>query len=387
MPVPNRIAALAPEMTEWRHHLHAHPELMFDVHDTAAFVADKLRAFGVDEVVEGVGRTGVVGLIHGQGEGPVMGLRADMDALPIEEAPDRPWKSTVPGRMHACGHDGHSTILLGAAKYLAETRAFAGTVAVIFQPAEEGGGSGRVMVEDGLMDRFGIGRVFALHNWPGLPLGEIEVSPGPAMAAADEFAITVEGTGAHAAYPHKGVDPVLVASHIVTALQGLVARETSPLASVVVSVTQFHAGSAFNVIPARAELRGTVRTLDEDLRQRTVTRMREMAEGIAAAHGARATLDYSFGNPVTVNDADQAAFAAEVARDVAGAANVRDTRPPEMGGEDFSFMLQARPGAYIFLGQGDSAPLHHPDYDFNDEAAPLGASLFARLVEIAQPAR
>ncbi|MSU90221.1 amidohydrolase [Rhodobacteraceae bacterium 2CG4] len=385
MAVLNRIAEFRDDMTAWRQHLHAHPELMFDTHQTAAFVVERLRDFGVDTIETGIGRTGVVALIRGQADGPAIGLRADMDALPIAEAPDRAYKSTVPGKMHACGHDGHTTILLGAARYLAETRNFAGTVALIFQPAEEGGGGAKEMVDEGLMDRFGIERVFALHNWPGVPVGRIEMNAGPAMAASDVFTITVNGRGAHAAYPQNSIDPIAVGAQIVQALQTISARNLSPLEQAVISVTEFHAGTTNNVIPPHAVLAGTVRTLDEDLRQRLAVRLREVCEGVAAAQGATVAIDYEFGYPVTVNHDAEVAFAAQAAADVVGAENVFDQRRAEMGAEDFAYMLQARPGAYVFLGQGDSAPLHHPDYDFNDEAAPIGASYFVRLVERGLP--
>ncbi len=387
MPIINRIADFHDEMKAWRRHLHSIPELLYDTHETAAFVTERLQEFGVDEIVTGIGRTGVVGVIRGQGgDGEVIGLRADMDALPIQEAQDRPYKSTRPGKMHACGHDGHTTMLLGAAKYLAETRNFAGSVALIFQPAEEGGGGGKAMLDDGLMERFGIGQVYGLHNWPGLEVGCIETRPGPLMAAADQFEITLTGHGAHAAQPHASTDPVVVAAALVQALQSIVSRGVDPLEAAVVSVTQVHAGTAFNVIPETAWLCGTVRTLSGDVQAHIETRMGELAELIAGAYGAKAEVIYRRGYPVTVNDAAKTAFAAEVAADVVGAERVAAERAPEMGAEDFSFMLEARPGAYVYLGQGDSAGLHHPDYDFNDEISPIGASYFVRLVETAQPA-
>jgi hippurate hydrolase len=386
MPVLNRIADFHDDMTGWRRHLHQMPELLYDTVQTAAFVADRLRDFGVDEVVTGIGRTGVVGVIRGQGAGPVIGLRADMDALPITEAQDRPWKSRVPGVMHACGHDGHTTMLLGAARYLAETRNFAGRVALVFQPAEEGGAGGKAMLDDGLMDRFGIDRIFAMHNWPGMETGRIETRPGPVMAAADQFEITIEGKGAHAAQPDLGVDPVVVAAAIVQAAQTIVARSVDPLDSAVVSITQVRAGTAHNIIPETAWMSGTVRTLRAEVQDRIEAHLDRMVRAVAEAHGARARIDYTRGYPVTVNDAAATAFAAHVAESVVGAARVDAARPPEMGAEDFSYMLQARPGAYVYLGQGDTAGLHHPDYDFNDDILPVGASFFARLVEMAQPA-
>ncbi len=385
MPVINRIADFASDMKEWRQHLHAHPELLFETHETSAFVVERLKEFGVDEVATGIGRTGVVGVIKGQGEGPMIGLRADMDALPIQEVRDLPYKSKVDGKMHACGHDGHTTMLLGAARYLAETRNFAGSVALIFQPAEEGGGGGREMVEDGMMERFGIGRVFGMHNWPGLPLGKIEMTPGPTMAAADTFDIVIKGFGAHAAYPHDSVDPIVVGMAVGQAMQSIVARNVDPIDTAVVSITKFIAGTAHNVIAEEALLAGTVRTLREETRQDIAKKIKALAEGVAAAHGASAEVDYRFGYPVTINDPQEAAFAARVAEKLVGAENVDSERAAEMGAEDFSYMLQKVPGAYVFVGQGDTAGLHHPEYDFNDEAAPIGASLYARLVEEAQP--
>jgi hippurate hydrolase len=386
MPIINRFAEMQPEIAAWRRDFHAHPELLFDVHRTAGIVAAKLREFGVDEVVEGIGRTGVVGVIRGRGEGGgTVGLRADMDALPIQELRDLPHKSTVPGKMHACGHDGHTAMLLGAAKYLAETRNFAGTVAVIFQPAEEGGGGGREMVSDGMMERFGIERVFGLHNGPGLPAGTFHLRPGPLMAAADFFDVVVTGKGGHAAKPDECIDPVVVATQIVHGFQTIVSRNTDPIGSAVISVTQMRAGDAYNVIPQTAEIMGTVRTLDAGMRDMVERRMGEMCRGIAAAHGAEVHLDYRRNYPVTRNDADEAAFAAEVAAKVAGEGAVDAEAQPVMGGEDFSFMLEARPGAFVFLGQGDTAGLHHPEYDFNDEIIPAGCSYWVTLAESALP--
>ncbi|MCV2881369.1 M20 aminoacylase family protein [Actibacterium sp. XHP0104] len=386
MPVRNRFAELHDEITAWRHDFHTHPELMFDTHRTAARVAALLTAMGCDEVATGIGRTGVVGVIHGRNgaSGKVIGLRADMDALPITEATGAAYASSEPGKMHACGHDGHSSMLLGAAKYLAETRNFDGTAVVIFQPAEEGGGGGREMVEDGLMDRFGIDEVYALHNLPGLPVGQFAIRPGAIMAAADEFHITVTGRGGHAAKPQATVDTTLVASHIVVALQSIVSRNTDPLREAVLTVSAFHTDStAYNVIPQTAVLRGTVRSMDETTRDLIVKRLHEVAQGIAASFGARAEVSYNYGYPVTVNASEQTEFAAEVARGVAG--EIDTEADPMMAAEDFSYMLNARPGAYIFLGNGDSAMLHHPEYDFADEAIPYGCSWFASLIEQRMP--
>jgi hippurate hydrolase len=392
MPIVNRIAEFHPEIREWRRDLHAHPELMFDVHRTAKTVADKLRAFGCDEVVPGIGRTGVVGVIRGRkdaggGRAKVIGLRADMDALPIEEATGLPYKSTTPGKMHACGHDGHTAMLLGAAKYLAETRNFGGTAVVIFQPAEEGGGGGREMVNDGMMDRFGIEEVYGMHNYPGMPVGQFGMRAGPIMAAADYVSIEIEGKGAHAARPHLGIDPILIGSQIVNQLQSIVSRNVDPLESGVVSICVFQAGTTNNVIPQTANLAGTIRSLTDKVRDLLEKRVREIAEGVAALHGASVKLRYTRGYPVTVNHAEQTSFAAGVASEIAGKDRVNDTLPPMMGAEDFSYMLNARPGAFIFVGNGESsAGLHHPAYDFNDEIIPLGSSYWVRLVEKALPA-
>jgi hippurate hydrolase len=385
MPVINRIADFHDEMAGWRRHLHQIPELDFDLHETASFVAERLRAFGVDEVVEGIAKTGIVGLIHGRAPGPVIGLRADMDALPITEATGKPWASRNPGVMHACGHDGHTTILLGAAKYLAETRNFAGTVALIFQPSEEMSGGAQVMCAEGMMDRFGIGRVFGLHNVPGIPLGRIETRPGALMAAADQFEITLRGRGGHAAFPHECRDPMPAALQIGMALNTITARMTDPLAAAVVSLTVFQAGTATNIIPETIRLAGTVRTLDETVRRTIAAQIERIATHTAAASGVTAETVYEFGYPVTMNDPAETAFAVRVATEVVGDANVEADRPSEMGAEDFSYMLEQRPGAYVFLGTGPGAGLHHPEFDYNDEASPFGASWFVRLVETAQP--
>ena len=385
MPVLNRIAALAPEMQGWRHHLHRHPELGFDCHQTAAFVAARLREFGVDEIHEGIAETGIVAIINGRapGRGVTLGLRADMDALPIHEATGADHASEIAGKMHACGHDGHTTMLLGAAKYLAETRNFAGRVALIFQPAEEDGGGGGAMVREGIMDRFGITEVYALHNNPGQPVGQFDTTPGPIMAAVDTFEIHVQGRGGHAAMPHNTADPITAAVGIVTAIQTIVSRNHEAIEDLVVSVTQIHAGSAENIVPDTAFINGTVRSFRPQVKAMVKDRLAAIVAGQAAAYGVTARLDYNDYYPATINDAGRTAFAVEVAREVSGA--VRDDAGREMGAEDFSYMLEARPGAYLFLGQGDSAGLHHPAYDFNDEIAPIGASFFARLVERAQP--
>ena len=388
MPIVNRIADQHREITEWRRDFHAHPELLYDVHRTASSVADKLKAFGCDEVVTGIGRTGVVGVIRGwKGKSDkTIGLRADMDALPIEEATDLPYKSTVPGKMHACGHDGHTAMLLGAARYLAETRNFAGTAVIIFQPAEEGGAGGKAMVQDGLMERFGINEIYGMHNYPGMPVGEFGLRPGAIMAAADYVQIDIEGKGAHAARPHLGIDTVLVGAQIINALQSIVSRNVDPLEAAVVSICMFHAGSTDNVIPQTAQLRGTARSLIPEVQELLEKRVPEIAETTAKLYGAKATVKYRRGYPVLKNHVVQADFAASVAAQIAGADKVDTSLAPVMGAEDFSFMLNARPGAFIFVGNGDSAGLHHPAYNFNDEVIPIGTSYWAKLVETALPA-
>lgn len=387
MPALDRIQAFSDDITAWRHDLHAHPELLYDVERTAGFVADTLASFGCDEVVTGIGRTGVVGVIRGRGgrSNRAIGLRADMDALPIQEVRDLAYRSTVPGRMHACGHDGHTAMLLGAARYLAETRDFDGQAVLIFQPAEEGGGGGEAMVEDGLMERFGIEAVYGMHNIPGLAVGRFAIRPGPIMASTDRFTITIEGRGGHAALPHAAVDSVVVASHVVLALQSIVSRNVDPLQSAVVSVCALEAGEAFNVLPQSVTLRGTVRALSAEVRALIKARIVALTEGIARAHGAAGSVDFGSSYPVTENDPAEAAFVADVAAGLVGEDRVERNVAPMMAAEDFSYMLERRPGAYLFLGNGDSAPLHHPHYDFNDAAAPLGAALWARLVETGLP--
>ncbi len=385
MPVVNRIADYAADMAKWRQHLHTIPELEFECYETAAFVAERLREFGVDELHEGIAKTGMVAIINGQGEGPTIGLRADMDALPITEETGVDYASKNPGKMHACGHDGHTTMLLGAARYLAETRNFAGRVALIFQPAEEEGGGAGVMVEEGIMDRFDISQVYGIHNTPGRPEGLFETTPGPLMAAVDTFEIHIQGVGGHGAMPHETRDPVMAACGMAQAIQTIVSRNHYALDDLVVSVTQIHTGTVNNVIPDTAYLNGTVRTFDPAVQRMVKERMAQIVAGQAASYGVEAKLDYQEGYPATINDADKAAFAAEVARDVSGAERVKDDAGREMGAEDFSYMLQARPGAYLFMGQGDGAGLHHPKYNFNDDVAPIGASFFARIVEKAQP--
>ncbi|MEQ1953754.1 M20 aminoacylase family protein [Mesorhizobium sp. CN2-181] len=382
MPILNRVAELQDEVAGWRRHIHQNPELQYDVFETARFVEQKLKEFGCDEVAPGIGRTGVVGIIKGRlGEGRTVGLRADMDALPIRETTGKPYASKNHGKMHACGHDGHTAMLLGAAKYLAETRNFAGSVAVIFQPAEEGGAGGLAMVKDGMMERFGIQKVYGMHNMPGLPLGHFAIRPGPIMAATAEFTITVKGRGGHAAQPHRTIDPIVVGSHLVVALQTVASRSTDPVDSLVVTVTKFHGGDAYNVIPEHVEVAGTVRTLRKEVAASARERMQAICDGVAASFGASIHFDFDANYPVTVNDAEQAEFAGDVATVIAGEAQVHRGIPPLMGGEDFSYMLEARPGAFIFIGNGESANLHHPAYDFNDEVIPHGVSYWVRLAE------
>jgi len=384
MPIVNRVADLHNEIKEWRRDFHAHPELRFDVHRTAGSVAEKLKGFGCDEVVPGIGRTGVVGVIRGRKTGSkVIGLRADMDALPLEEETGLPYKSSVSGKMHACGHDGHMAMLLGAAKYLAETRNFAGTAVVIFQPAEEGGAGALAMIKDGLISRFGIQEVYGMHNFPGLPVGEFAIRPGAIMAAADHLQIQIDGKGGHAARPHLSIDTILVGAQMINQLQSIVARNVDPLESAVVSVCTFQAGHADNVIPQHALLRGTARSFTPQVRELLHKRIGELVEGTARMYGASAKVTYTSGYPVVVNHERQTAFAADVAREIAGKDKVDTAVPPVMGAEDFSFMLQERPGAFIFVGNGDSAGLHHPAYDFNDDTIPVGTSYWVRLAETA----
>ena len=385
MPIVNRVAEFQPDIQAWRRDIHQHPELLYEVHRTAAFVAERLREFGCDEVITGLGRTGVVGVIKGnrpagQGDMKAIGLRADMDALPIEEATNLPYASRTKGLMHACGHDGHTAMLLGAARYLAETRNFAGDAVVIFQPAEEGGAGAAAMIKDGLMDRFGIQQVYGMHNGPGIPVGSFAIRPGPIMAATDSIDIEIEGLGGHAARPHICIDSVLVGSQLITALQSIVSRSVDPLESAVISICEFHAGNARNVIPQTAVLRGTVRTLTPEVRQLVEKRVREVVAGVAQITGAKIELNYERGYPVTVNHASQTDLATRIAKEIAGADNVHET-PPMMGAEDFAYMLEARPGAFIFCGNGNSAGLHHPAYNFNDEAIVYGTSYWIKLVE------
>lgn len=386
--IDSRVVPQLDAITAWRRDLHQHPELGFDVHRTAGFVADKLRLFGADEVVEGVGRTGVVGVIKGRSSasGKCVGLRADMDALPINEQTGLDYRSTTDGKMHACGHDGHTAMLLGAARVLCESRQFDGTAVVIFQPAEEAGAGGRVMVEDGLMERFGIEQVYGMHNLPNMPLGEFGVRVGPIMAAVDTFHITLEGRGGHAAMPHLCIDTMVVAAKVICALQHVAARQADPLDAVVVSVTSIESdNNTYNVLPQTVSLKGTVRALTDKVQDATEAQVKELVTHTAKAYGAQANIKYWRGYPATINSANEAAMSAKVARSVVGSEQVNDNIAPLMGAEDFSYMLNKRPGAFVFIGNGDSAGLHHPKYNFNDNAIAYGCSYWVSLIEELMP--
>lgn len=386
MPIKNRLAEMHDEITGWRRDIHQHPEILYDTHRTSALVAEKLNEFGCDEVVTGIGRTGVVGVIRGKSDtrGRVIGLRADMDALPMQEQTGLDYASEIPNAMHACGHDGHTAMVLGAAKYLAETRNFDGTAIVIFQPAEEGGNGAEAMCKDGLMDRFGIQEVYAMHNVPGVPTGQFAIRSGPLLAAADEFDIHLEGRGGHAAKPHQTIDTTVMLSQLIVALQTIVSRNADPILQAVLSVTSVETSSkAFNVIPQSARIRGTVRTHSNELRDLIEQRLKEVSEGTAATFGGSVNVTYTRGVPVTINAEAQTGYAAEAAVSVGGSCI---EAPMVMGGEDFSFMLEERPGAFIVLGNGDSVGLHHPEYNFNDEIIPIGCSWFAEMVERRMPA-
>lgn len=387
MPVINRIAEFADEIAAWRQDFHAHPEILYEVERTAGIVADKLREFGCDEVITGIGRTGVVAIIEGRlnTSGRTIGLRADMDALPVTERTGKAYASTVPGKMHACGHDGHTAMLLGAAKYLAETRNFDGRIALIFQPAEEGGAGGKAMLDDGLVANFGIDEFYGMHNWPGMPAGEFGIRVGGIMAATDRFYIDIDGKGGHAARPQTTIDPILVAANMIVGLQSIVSRNVDPLQSAVLSVTIVEAGEADNVISSSAKITGTVRTLDSGVQDQIEARLEAFVPQFALSFGATAKVRYARGYPVTVNWPEQTAFAAGVASEVVGVERVDADTQPSMGGEDFSFMLEKRPGAYIFVGNGDSAELHTDGYDFNDAVIPVGTSYWVKLAERALP--
>lgn len=385
MPILNRIASFSEEMKGWRRHLHAHPELSFDCHQTAAYIAARLQEIGVDEIHSGIGQTGIVAIINGQGRGPTIGLRADMDALPIEEMTGATYASSVPGKMHACGHDGHVTMLLGAAKYLSETRRFSGRVALVFQPAEEDGAGGQAMVQDGLISRFDISQIYALHNAPNIAFGNFLTRAGPLMASVDTATVKITGRGGHGATPHECIDPVVAVVAMVQAIQTIIPRNIYALDEAVISVTQIHTGTASNIIPEEAMFCATIRAFRPEVREMLKTRFYEIVGGTAAAFNVRAEIDYDWGYPATVNDEAAADFACKVAQQVVGEDSVNGTSVREMGSEDFSYMLQACKGAYLFLGTGPGAGLHHAAYDFNDEISPVGASFFAQLVETAQP--
>ena len=385
MPVVNRIASFADEMAGWRRHLHLNPEHGFDCHDTARFIVEKLNDFGVTDIYTGIAKTGVIAIIEGQKSGPTIGLRADMDALPLTETSGVPWSSKREGLMHACGHDGHTAMLLGAAKYLAETRNFCGRVALIFQPAEENYGGAKVMVQEGIMNRYDISEIYAIHNTPGTKLGNFYTSPGPIMAGADVFHLDIKGVGGHGAYPHESCDPVMTAVAIAQAFQSIVSRNVDPIDKLVISVTQIHTGTTDNIIPDTAYLNGTIRTFEKAVQSLVKKRMEEIVKGHAQSFGVEADLRYEEGYPPTINDTKKSAFAIKVAEEIVGEENVSIAQGVEMGAEDFSYMLNERPGAYLFLGIGKAAGLHNSNYDFNDSASPYGASFFARLVETAQP--
>ena len=392
-PVSNSIAAMIPELTEWRRDLHRHPELGYDVPRTARLVADRLRGFGFDEVIEGVGKTGVLGLLHGA-DGPAVGaekrvlFRADMDALPIHEATGAEYASNATGRMHACGHDGHTTMLLGAARRLAETREFDGTLVFCFQPAEEGEAGAQAMIDDGMLERFPVKGAYAVHNWPGVPVGAFGVVRGPAMAATGKFHITVEGVGGHAAFPHLSRDPIVAAAAIVTAAQTIVSRVVDPLDPAVVSITAIHGGEAFNVIPSRVEMKCNIRCFSDAVGKTIEAELRRICADTGSALGARVTVETGAGIPYppTVNHHAETEIALEAMRAVAGPENVRDDVRPVMGAEDFAFVLRQVPGAYVFVGNGDSAMLHNPRYDFSDAALPYGVAYWVELARRVLPA-
>ena len=388
MPILNSIAALADDMAAWRHDFHEHPELMYEVHRTAGIVAERLREFGCDEVVTGIGRTGVVGVIRGRktGSGRIIGLRADMDALPMEENTNLPWRSTIPGRFHGCGHDGHTTMLLGTARYLAETRNFDGTVHFIFQPAEEGLGGARAMIKDGLFQKFPCDELYGLHNAPDLAHGEIAILPGPAMAGADFFDIKISGYGAHGAMPERSKDAVVIATSVAQAIQTIVSRNVEPLQAAVVSITQIHAGSAYNVIPGDAWLCGTVRAFSDSVRALVRERMRAICAGMAAAFNCEIDVDIRDTFSVLVNQEEQSKVVEEVARTVVEPSKVLTRSTPKMGSEDFADMLQTIPGAYFWVGHDGSVPVHNPGYVLDDKILPIGASMFARIIETRMPA-
>ena len=386
MPIKNRFAEMLDDIAAWRRDIHQNPELLFETPRTSAFVAEKLREFGCDEVVEGIGRTGVVGVIKGgnTSSGKVIGLRADMDALPMQEQTGLDYASKIDGAMHACGHDGHTAMLLGAAKYLTETRNFDGTTVLIFQPAEEGGGGGKEMCDDGMMARWNINEVYGMHNMPGMPVGNFAIRAGSFFAATDTFDLVLEGLGGHAAKPHETIDTTVMSSHLILALQTIASRNADPIDQIVVSVTSVETSSkAYNVIPQNVYLKGTVRTMSKEMRILAEKRISEICDGIASAFGGTIEVTYRRGYPVMVNHEDQTKFAAEVARSVSGSCEEADL---VMGGEDFSYLLEERPGAYILVGNGNTAMVHHPMYNFDDNVIPAGCSWWSELIEKRMPA-
>ena len=385
MPIINQIADYYEEMKEWRRHLHANPELGFECYNTSGFVIQKLKEFGIDKIYTGIAKTGLVAIINGKKKGKTIGLRADMDALPLTEEIDHNYKSKVNGVMHACGHDGHTTMLLGAAKYLVDTKNFAGQVALIFQPAEEKGGGAAEMCKEGIMDKFSIDEVYGIHTLPGSPLGKFETNSNTVFAASDDFLINITGNGGHGAYPEQTVDPVMIATQISQGIQSITARNINALKPVVISVTQIHTGTAYNIIPETASINGTVRTLTEETQELVKQRMTEICNGYSLAFKGKIELIYNYGYPATINYEKEAAFAIEVAEEISGKKNVDGNAKPDMGAEDFSFMLHERPGAFLNLGQGNGPGVHNTKFDFNDDLSPIGASFFVKLIEKGLP--
>ena len=385
MAILNSIAGFENDMAKWRRHLHQNPELGRDCYKTAEYIQERLKEFGITEIHTGYASTGIVAIIEGQTSGRTIGLRADMDALPITENTGMPYSSKNEGVMHACGHDGHTTMLLGAARYLSETRNFSGRVALIFQPDEEATGGAEVMVEEGILEQFKIEEVYALHNIPGHDVGVMYTRPGPIMAGADSFNVEIRGKGGHAAYPHEVKDPIVAALSIAQAFQTIVSRNNIPSDDLVISITQVHSGTTDNVIPETAFLNGTVRTFDLSVQEMVINRMEKIISGFSISFEVDAKFNYEKGYPPTINHEEKTNFAIEVAKEVCGSDKVLTSVGKEMGAEDFSYMLQKRPGVYLFMGIGEGAGLHNPNYDFNDAAAPVGASFFARLIEKALP--
>ena len=385
MPVINKIADFFEEMKGWRRHLHANPELEFDCFKTSTFVIERLKEFGVNEIHEGIAKTGVVGIINGKKNGKTIGLRADMDALPLQEETNHEYKSKIDGVMHACGHDGHTTMLLGAAKYLCDTRNFSGRVALIFQPAEEKGGGAGVMCKEGIMDKFEIDQVYGIHTAPNVELGRFETNSNTVFAAADDFTININGNGGHGAYPEHTIDPVIIATQVSQAIYSISSRNLPALDPVVISITQIHSGTTYNIIPGRAFINGTIRTLTKNTQEIVRKRMQEICKGYSDAYDANIELDYNYGYPATINYKKETDFAVKVAKEISGDNNVEDDAKPDMGAEDFSYMLHERPGAFLNLGQGKGPGVHNTKFDFNDDLSPIGASFFVKLVEKASP--